>query len=153
MDSNIRAAGPQDVNKIAELILELAHFEKAPGEVIADEQTLLRNGFSENPLFLAWVAEIDDEIVGMALCYVRYSTWKGPVLYLEDLIVTKSFRGRGLGKKLFETCLNFAKSQGYPRMLWQVLDWNQPAIDFYEAYGANFEAEWLNGYVDLPVSK
>lgn len=132
-----------------QLIHELALFEKAPEEVFATEDTLLKYGFGENPLFVSWVAELNGTVVGMALCYIRYSTWKGPVLYLEDLVVTQSCRGMGIGKKLFETCLEFAKTQKYPRMVWQVLDWNQPAIEFYKKYQASFDGEWLNAYVDF----
>ncbi|NBX87998.1 MAG: GNAT family N-acetyltransferase [Bacteroidetes bacterium] len=131
------------------LIRELALYEKAPNEVVATEQTLLSHGFGENPLFVSWVAELDGHIVGMALCYIRYSTWKGPVLYLEDLVVTESHRSKGIGKLLFETCLDYAKTQGYPRMIWQVLDWNQPAIEFYNQYQASFDAQWLNAYIDF----
>lgn len=131
------------------LIHELALFEKAPEEVFATEDTLLTYGFGENPLFVSWVAELNGTVVGMALCYVRYSTWKGPVLYLEDLVVTQSCRGKGIGKKLFEACVEFARIQGYPRLVWQVLDWNQPAIEFYKKYQAIFDGEWLNAYIDF----
>jgi GNAT superfamily N-acetyltransferase len=131
------------------LIHELALFEKAPNEVVATEATLLKYGFGESPLFVSWVAELDGLVVGMALCYVRYSTWKGPVLYLEDLVVAESHRSKGIGKMLFEKCLQHAKQQDYPRMIWQVLDWNQPAIEFYKQYQASFDAEWLNAYIDF----
>ena len=131
------------------LIHELALYEKARNEVVASEATLLKYGFGENPLFVSWVAELDGHIVGMALCYIRYSTWKGPILYLEDLVVTESHRSKGIGKLLFEKCLDYAKTQGYPRMIWQVLDWNQPAIEFYKQYQASFDAKWLNAYIDF----
>jgi GNAT superfamily N-acetyltransferase len=132
-----------------QLIHELAVFEKAPNEVVANAETLLQSGFQEHPLFVAWVAEKDGLIVGMALCYIRYSTWKGPVLYLEDLIVTESFRGNGIGKALFEKCIAHAKHNNYRRMVWQVLDWNTPAIDFYKDYGAQIEYGWLNASIDF----
>jgi GNAT superfamily N-acetyltransferase len=132
-----------------QLIHELAVFEKAPNEVVANAETLLQSGFQEHPLFVAWVAEKDGLIVGMALCYIRYSTWKGPVLYLEDLIVTESFRGNGIGKALFEKCIAHAKHNNYRRMVWQVLDWNTPAIDFYKGYGAQIEDGWLNASIDF----
>lgn len=131
------------------LIHELALFEKAPHEVVATVDTLLKYGFGENPLFVAWVAEKNGEVVGLALCYIRYSTWKGPVLYLEDLIVTDSFRGLGIGKALFETCIDYAKNKKYSKMVWQVLDWNTPAIEFYKGYGANLDPEWLNASLDF----
>ena len=132
------------------LIHELALFEKAPEEVIATEETLLKWGFGENPLFVSWVAEMEGEVVALALCYTRYSTWKGPVLYLEDLVVTEDARSQGIGKALFEQCIAYAKSQNYSRMVWQVLDWNQPAIEFYQKYQASFEGEWLNAHIDFP---
>jgi GNAT superfamily N-acetyltransferase len=146
---HIRPSVPADVAAMMQLIHELAVFEKAPNEVVANAETLLQSGFQEHPLFVAWVAEKDGLIVGMALCYIRYSTWKGPVLYLEDLIVTESFRGNGIGKALFEKCIAHAKHNNYRRMVWQVLDWNTPAIDFYKGYGAQIEDGWLNASIDF----
>ena len=145
----VRQSIPTDVSAIMRLIHELALFEKAPNEVIATEETLLKYGFGENPLFISWVAEMQGNVVGMALCYIRYSTWKGPVLYLEDLVVTENARGMGIGKALFEQCIDYAKNQNYSRMVWQVLDWNEPAIEFYRRYQASFESEWLNAYIDF----
>lgn len=145
----IRKAVSSDYQSIYNLIVELAEFEKAPGEVSNTSDELKMHGWSENPLFHSWVAEVQGVVVGMALCYIRYSTWKGPVLYLEDLVVQESHRGLGLGKALFETCMQFGREMGYPRMNWQVLDWNDPAIGFYEHYGAKFDGEWLNCSVDL----
>lgn len=149
MSFHIRPSVPSDVAAMMQLIHELAVFEKAPNEVVANAETLLQSGFQEHPLFVAWVAEKDGLIVGMALCYIRYSTWKGPVLYLEDLIVTESFRGNGIGKALFEKCIAHAKHNNYRRMVWQVLDWNTPAIDFYKGYGAQIEDGWLNASIDF----
>ncbi|MFN4942110.1 MAG: GNAT family N-acetyltransferase [Bacteroidota bacterium] len=149
MSFHIRPSVPADVAAMMQLIHELAVFEKAPNEVVANAETLLQSGFQEHPLFVAWVAEKDGLIVGMALCYIRYSTWKGPVLYLEDLIVTESFRGNGIGKALFEKCIAHAKHNNYRRMVWQVLDWNTPAIDFYKGYGAQIEDGWLNASIDF----
>jgi GNAT superfamily N-acetyltransferase len=146
---HIRPSVPADVAAMMQLIHELAVFEKAPNEVVANAETLLQSGFQEHPLFVAWVAEKDGLIVGMALCYIRYSTWKGPVLYLEDLIVTESFRGNGIGKALFEKCIAHARHNNYRRMVWQVLDWNTPAIDFYKGYGAQIEDSWLNASIDF----
>lgn len=146
---HIRPSVSADVAAMMQLIHELAVFEKAPNEVVANAETLLQSGFQEHPLFVAWVAEKDGLIVGMALCYIRYSTWKGPVLYLEDLIVTESFRGNGIGKALFEKCIAHAKHNNYRRMVWQVLDWNTPAIDFYKDYGAQIEYGWLNASIDF----
>ena len=149
MSFHIRPSVPADVAAMMQLIHELAVFEKAPNEVVANAETLLQSGFQEHPLFVAWVAEKDGLIVGMALCYIRYSTWKGPVLYLEDLIVIESFRGNGIGKALFEKCIAHAKHNNYHRMVWQVLDWNTPAIDFYKGYGAQIEDGWLNASIDF----
>ncbi|MCE2876124.1 MAG: hypothetical protein RLZZ548_1391 [Bacteroidota bacterium] len=149
MSFHIRPSVPADVAAMMQLIHELAVFEKAPNEVVANAETLLQSGFQEHPLFVAWVAEKDGLIVGMALCYIRYSTWKGPVLYLEDLIVTESFRSNGIGKALFEKCIAHAKHNNYRRMVWQVLDWNTPAIDFYKGYGAQIEDGWLNASIDF----
>ena len=149
MSFHIRPSVPTDVAAMMQLIHELAVFEKAPNEVVANAETLLQSGFQEHPLFVAWVAEKDGLIVGMALCYIRYSTWKGPVLYLEYLIVTESFSGNGIGKALFEKCIAHAKHNNYRRMVWQVLDWNTPAIDFYKGYGAQIEDGWLNASIDF----
>ena len=149
MSFHIRPSVPADVAAMMQLIHELAVFEKAPNEVVANAETLLQSGFQEHPLFVAWVAEKYGLIVGMALCYIRYSTWKGPVLYLEDLIVIESFRGNGIGKALFEKCIAHAKHNNYRRMVWQVLDWNTPAIDFYKGYGAQIEDGWLNASIDF----
>jgi len=146
---HIRPSVPADVAAMMQLIHELAVFEKVLNEVVANAVTLLQSGFQEHPLFVAWVAEKDGLIVGMALCYIRYSTWKGPVLYLEDLIVTESFRSNGIGKALFEKCIAHAKHNNYRRMVWQVLDWNTPAIDFYKGYGAQIEDGWLNASIDF----
>jgi len=146
---HIRPSVPADVAAMMQLIHELAVFEKAPNEVVANAETLLQSGFQEHPLFVAWVAEKDGLIVGMALCYIRYSTWKGPVLYLEDLIVTESFRSNGIGKALFEKCIAHAKHNNYRRMVWQDLDWKTPAIDYNKGYGAQIEDGWLNASIDF----
>ena len=149
MSFQIISAQPQHVPVILQLIRELALYEKAPDEVLTTEETLIKYGFSEQPLFVSWVAVENEQVLGAAICYIRYSTWKGPVLYLEDLIVTEAARGRGMGKALFETCVNHAKEKGYPRMIWQVLDWNTPAIEFYRRYNASFDAGWLNAFIDF----
>ena len=147
----IRAAVQADVPAIFHLINELAEFEKAPHEVINTPDRLLHDGFTINPpLYVAKVAEnTEGVIMGFSLCYLRYSTWKGPVLYLEDLDVKKSFRGNGVGKALFESCIEFAKVNGYKRLTWQVLDWNQPAIDFYKRWNAVMDPEWINGSLNF----
>jgi len=140
----IRPAVEADGVRMLELIRELAIVEKAPDEVTVSMEEFLDAGFGKNPVWGAFVAEVDEKIVGISLYYIRYSTWKGRRLYLEDLIVTESMRGSGIGKQLFEETLNLGKSQGYHGMVWQVLDWNEPAIQFYKKYKADFDAAWIN---------
>ncbi|MDH5826366.1 GNAT family N-acetyltransferase [Sphingobacterium sp. SG20118] len=140
----IRYAVEADCPAMLDLIRELAILEKAPDAVTVSMQEFIDAGFGENPIWGAFVAELDGKIVGISLYYIRYSTWKGRRLYLEDLIVTESMRGYGIGKQLFEETLNFGKSKGYQGMVWQVLDWNEPAIQFYKKYKADFDAEWIN---------
>lgn len=145
----IRNATPSDMTAVFDLIVELAIFEKAPNEVINTPEQLVNHGFGQQPLFICFVAEFEGKIVGMSLNYIRYSTWKGPVLYLEDLIVTESMRGKGYGKALLEHTLTYARENGYKRLQWQVLDWNQSAIDFYKTFDAGFDPEWLNAWVEF----
>lgn len=132
-----------------ELIQELADYEKAPLEVTVDPDHFAKSGFGENPVWWAFVAEDNNGIHGFALYYIRYSTWKGQCLYLEDIIVTNNMRGKGIGASLFEMILQEAKERKMPRVCWQVLDWNEPAINFYKKYKARFDAEWLNGAIDI----
>jgi len=140
----IRRGSKDDLPRTLELIRELAVFERAPNDVTNTLEMMERDGFGERPIFGFFVAESEGEIVGISLFYHRYSTWKGPCLYLEDLIVTESQRGKGYGKALFERTLQEAKDLDLPYMVWQVLDWNTPAIDFYKEYGAEFSDEWVN---------
>ena len=142
--TTIRKAIESDCTQMLELIKELAIFEKAPDEVTVSLEEFKDAGFGKNPVWGAFVAEVDGEIVGISLYYVRYSTWKGRRLYLEDLIVTERMRGLGIGKLLFDNTLAYGKKCGFHGMVWQVLDWNEPAIKFYEKYKANFDAEWIN---------
>ncbi|GAB4131257.1 MAG: GNAT family N-acetyltransferase [Bacteroidia bacterium] len=140
----IRKAEQHDMKHILRLIQELAEYEKAPNEVVVTESDLIRDGFGHQPLFYAFVAEQNHEIVGMALYYIKYSTWKGPCVFLEDIVVTKSKRRFGIGKMLFDAVLNETKSRKARRMEWQVLDWNEPAIQFYRQYNPQVLGEWLN---------
>lgn len=140
----IRAAVQADCPQMLELIRELAIYEKAPDELTVSLAEFEEAGFGEHPIWGAFVAEIDAEIIGISLYYVRYSTWKGRRLYLEDLIVTEKMRGLGVGKQLFERTLQYGQQSGYHGMVWQVLDWNASAIQFYERYKANFDSEWIN---------
>jgi GNAT superfamily N-acetyltransferase len=142
---NIRVATKADIPDLLHLIKELAIFEKAPNEVINTPELMEKDGFGENNIFDAFVAEIDDHVIGMAITYFRYSTWKGKRLYLEDLIVTEKSRGLGAGQLLFQHCIQFGKESECNGMVWQVLDWNEPAIDFYKSYNANLDGGWING--------
>lgn len=149
MNPIIRPATASDMQAVHQLIVELAIYEKAPNEVVNTPEQLIKDGFSNQPLFVCFVAELDGQVIAMSLNYVRYSTWKGAVLYLEDLIVTEPLRGRGIGKALFQHTLQYARNNGYSRLQWQVLDWNQPAIDFYKTFQASFDPEWLNAWVQF----
>ena len=145
----IRKANASDIPSMMKLIIELAVYERAPGEVTNTEQMMLSDGFGDNPLYHAFVAEIDGNVIGFAITYYRYSTWKGRCLYLEDLIVTEEHRKNGFGQKLFDCCIDFGKKNKCKRMIWQVLDWNQPAIDFYNKNNAQLDNGWINGSLDL----
>lgn len=145
----IRFFRPDDIPVIYRLICELAEFERAPEEMINTEEQLLQDGFGENPLYGALVAERGREIVGMSLFYWRYSTWKGKVLYLEDLIVTEKERNSGIGTALFQATIQHAREAGCKRMTLQVLDWNEGAITFYKRLGASIDPQWLNAHFEL----
>lgn len=144
MQVNLREAKREDCPRLLELVHELALFEKAPEEVEVSLAEFEDAGFGAKPVWKAFVVEVDNFIVGFALYYVRYSTWKGRRVYLEDLIVTESMRGKGFGKLLFDRIVKETRDLGFSGMVWQVLDWNQPAIDFYKKYEAGIEAGWLN---------
>ena len=145
----IRESLREDVPAMFELIKELALYEKAPEQVTNTIEQMYLDGFGENPIFGTIVSEVDGLVVGMALYYFRYSTWKGKRLYLEDLIVSETMRGRGLGEKLLEAIIEQARKTACTGLMWQVLDWNEPAINFYKKFGARFDEEWLNVHIDL----
>jgi ribosomal protein S18 acetylase RimI-like enzyme len=174
MEVTVRRAEPKDVPRMLELVKELAVFEREPEAVTVTEEEMREAGFGERPVWIGWVAEMrvasdewrvaserkvssgefasgefgGSEVVGMAVCYERYSTWKGRCLYLEDIVVTQHARGKGVGDKLFKACASFAVEQDFHHMLWQVLDWNEGAIRFYERYGAQISKEWLNARLE-----
>lgn len=147
---HLRRAVKEDCERILELILELAVYERAPEEVTVTTEEFIDAGFGHSPVWKAFVACIQnsvtekDEIIGFALYYTRYSTWKGCRLYLEDFLVTEAYRGKGIGKLLFERVIEEARENSYNGMNWQVLDWNEPAINFYNKYKARYEDNWLN---------
>jgi ribosomal protein S18 acetylase RimI-like enzyme len=147
---NIRKAVKGDCPAMLELVRELALYEKAPDEVTVDPQHFEASGFGQNPVWWAFVAETDTkEVVGFALYYIRYSTWKGQVMYLEDILVTASMRGQGIGHQLVDQLIVEAKEKGFKRIVWQVLEWNEPAINFYKKYNAKFDPEWVNVILDI----
>lgn len=142
MDFSIRDAKQGDMGQVLKLIQELAHFEKEPDAVVITKEDLERDGFGDNNLFHCFVAEKLGEIVGIALVYPRYSTWKGPIIHLEDLIVSKKMRGSGLGTALLDEVVRYGHKLGVRRISWEVLDWNEPAIKFYESKGAKVLQDW-----------
>ncbi len=148
MKINIRKGLINDMPAVLDLIKELAIFEKEPDAVVVTVADLERDGFCENPLFYTFVAEINQEIVGIALYYYRYSTWKGRTLHLEDLIVKDKMRGSGCGFALYSEIIKQGKKDNVRRIEWNVLDWNQPAIGFYEKSGAKVLSEWCNVQMD-----
>jgi len=141
----IRPGRKSDLPIILNLIKELAHYEKSLDKVLITLEDLEKDGFGKNPLYWILVAEIDTEIVGMAFYYIRYSTWSGKILYLEDFIVKETFRRKGVGSLLFEECIRVSKKINANGMVWQVLNWNKPALNFYKKYNAELKNHWING--------
>ncbi len=144
----IRKATANDMPSVLELIQELATFEKEPDAVVVTVDDLIRDGFLENPLFQCFVAEEENNIIGMALYYYRYSTWKGKTIHLEDLIVKENKRGTGAGFSLYKEIIKQGKAENVRRIEWNVLDWNTPAIDFYEKSGAKVLDDWRVVHMD-----
>ncbi|WP_397363835.1 GNAT family N-acetyltransferase [Olleya sp. R77988] len=142
MNFTIRFAQKKDVKAILGLIKQLAVYEKEPDAVIVTENDLLEYGFGEQPLFKCFVAETNDTIVAIALVYLRFSTWKGKTVHLEDLIVKEEYRGEGLGTLLLDQVIKYGNDLGVKRICWEVLDWNEPAIKFYESKGATLLKDW-----------
>lgn len=153
MNFTIRNAKITDMASVLELIKELAVFEKEENAVIVTVNDLEKAGFSKHPLFNCFVAEINNKIVGMALFYPRYSTWKGPIIHLEDLIVTESKRGLKIGSQLYKKVIEYGYNTGVERIDWNVLDWNTPAIDFYKKTGATVLDDWDTVQIERPAMK
>lgn len=144
MSIDIRKARKEDCVRLLELIHELAEYEKAPHEVTVSLSHFEESGFGVKPVWWSFVAESEGIVVGFALYYIRYSTWKGQRMYLEDLLVTQQMRGKGIGKLLFDRLIEEGTQQQFSGMAWQVLEWNEPAINFYKKYNATIDPEWFN---------
>ncbi len=145
---NIRPGRREDLPRALELIKELAEFERASHEVINTVEQMEKDGYGTQPIFGFVVAENEKEIIGLSLYYWRYSTWKGKRLYLEDIIVTENERGKGIGKLLFDRTMQKSLEENCSGMMWQVLEWNEPAINFYKKYGTKLDDEWTNGSLE-----
>ena len=143
MEYIIRDAVAEDMSQVLDRIKELAVFENEPDAVEVTVEELISEGYGERPLFHCFVAEVESQIVGIALVYYRFSTWKGKTVHLEDLVVKESMRGTGLGMALYKRVMQYAKEKGVKRVEWNVLDWNTPAINFYEKSGAKILDGWL----------
>lgn len=142
MNVLITRATRRDMPSVLSLIKELAIYEKEPDAVKITEETLIQYGLGDDPLFTCFVAKVNEEVVGMALVYYRFSTWEGRSLHLEDLVVKERFRAKGIGQKLYDRVMLFGKENGVKRVEWVVLDWNKNAIDFYKKSGARFLKDW-----------
>ena len=149
MNIIIRPAVQEDCARMLELVNELAVFERAPDEVTVTLEHFIESGFGSNPIWWAFVAECDGLVVGFALYYIRYSTWKGKKMYLEDILVTEEWRGKGIGTMLMDALITDGKNKNLHGMIWQVLNWNEDAIRFYERYTSRFDNEWINVMMDF----
>jgi len=148
MEVLIRKGEKRDLQGMLDLIHELAEFEKAPDAVTNTVADMERDGFSEKPVFRFHVAEYEGKVIGIAVYFVKYSTWKGKGFYLDDIVVTEKFRSKGIGKKLFDEYVKEAKKENAKQLHWQVLDWNKRAIKFYERMNARIEPEWWDCKID-----
>ena len=149
MEITIRRANREDCARMLELVHELAAYERAPNEETVSAEHFEESGFGPNPVYWAFVAEEDHFIVGFALYYIRYSTWKGQRMYLEDILVTESYRGRKIGQMLMDRLIVEAKEKNLHGITWQVLEWNEPAIKFYSRYNPVFDSEWMNCSIEV----
>ena len=149
MEIIIRRAVKEDCPRLLELVHELAVYEKAPDEVTVTLEHFIESGFGKNPVWWTFVAEENGIVLGFALYYIRYSTWKGQRMYLEDILVTETARGKSIGKLLMDRLIVEGKEKNLTAIVWQVLEWNEPAINFYKKYNAKFDPEWVNCSIDL----
>lgn len=149
MSITIRRIKKEDCARLLELVHELAVYEKAPEEVTVTLDHFIESGFGEHPVWWGFVAEEEGVVIGFVLYYIRYSTWKGQRMYLEDFLVTEKARGKGAGKLLFDRLVEEAKEKKFNGIVWQVLDWNEPAINFYKKYNAKFDGEWVNCSIEM----
>ncbi len=149
MNTTIRRAVKEDCPRLLELVQELAEYEKAPNEVTVTLDHFTESGFGMKPIWWAFVAEQDGKVEGFALYYIRYSTWKGQRMYLEDILVTDKMRGKGIGRLLMDRLIEEAKEKNLSAIVWQVLDWNEDAIKFYKKYNTHFDSEWVNCRIDV----
>jgi GNAT superfamily N-acetyltransferase len=149
MEIKIRAAVKEDCESMMNLIHELALYEKAPEQVVVSFDHFVESGFGDKPVWWALVAEVNGKVEGMALYYIRYSTWKGQRMYLEDLVVSEKMRGNKIGSLLFDALIEEAKAKKFKGMNWQALDWNEPALNFYRKYNSGFDPEWVNCSIDF----
>ena len=145
MEIKIRKGVKTDLPSVLKLIKELADYENAKDQVTITLDNLEQDGFGHHPWYWFLVAEKEDEVVGLSFYWIRYSTWKGKFLFLEDFIIKDEYRRQGVGSKLFEETIKICQKLKLNGMIWQVLDWNTPAIDFYKKYNADISSGWLNG--------
>lgn len=146
---HVRRATEADCPRMMELVRELALYERAPEQVTVTDEHFRNSGFGTNPVWWAFVVEEDGVVQGFALYYIRYSTWKGQRMYLEDILVTEAARGRGMGALLMEALIQEAKEKQFSGIVWQVLEWNEPAFNFYRKFNASFDPEWVNAAIEI----